>query len=153
MFVGGPISWWADLAGYANAPRLPARSGGVRGLHHGALEQRPSQGSIASAAPKHNSNLVRRSMVFRNARLSAAVATLIVGLAVSSCSGSGLSASSSCKSFMSASPADQHEVIDQLASRYEKPDFATPLGEPEVAYYCAGDPSITLGQFFEKAED
>ena len=91
-------------------------------------------------------------MFFRHARLTAAAATLLAGLALSACSTSSLSASSSCESFMKASPSDQHEVIDQLASHYAKPDFATPLGEPEIPYYCAANPSVTLGQFFEKAE-
>jgi hypothetical protein len=67
--------------------------------------------------------------------------------------GSGLSASSSCKDFMAASASEQHEVIDQLSSHYDKPAYATPLGEPEVPFYCSSSPSVTLGQFFQKAED
>lgn len=54
---------------------------------------------------------------------------------------------------MSASASEQHEVVDKLASQYQKPAFATPLGEPEVPYYCSASPSTTLGQFFQKAED
>jgi hypothetical protein len=42
--------------------------------------------------------------------------------------------------------------VDQLATQYRKPDFATPLGEPEVAYYCSTSPSTTLAQFFQRAE-
>ena len=69
------------------------------------------------------------------------------------CAGSGLSASSTCKEFMAASASEQHEVIDQLASHYDKAVYATPLGEPEVPFYCSSSPSVTLGQFFQKAED
>ena len=54
---------------------------------------------------------------------------------------------------MKASAAEQHEVIDQLASHYQKAVYATPLGEPEVPFYCSSDPSVTLGQFFQKAEE
>jgi len=71
---------------------------------------------------------------------------------LSACAGSGLSASSSCKDFMNASSVEQHEIVDQLASQYKKPDYATPLGEPEVPYYCSANPSTTLGDFFQKAE-
>jgi len=67
--------------------------------------------------------------------------------------GSGLSASSSCKDFMTASASEQHEVVDQLASQYRKAAYTTPLGEPEVPYYCSANPSVTLGQFFQKAEE
>ncbi len=80
---------------------------------------------------------------------------LVIGLpfVLSGCGGSGLSASSSCKDFMAASVSEQHEVVDQLSSHYDKPAYATPLGEPEVPYYCSSSPSVTLGQFFQKAED
>jgi hypothetical protein len=54
---------------------------------------------------------------------------------------------------MAASASERHEVIDQLSSHYDKPAYATPLGEPEVPYYCTASPSVTLGQFFQKAED
>src|SRR5580693_4557162 len=62
-------------------------------------------------------------------------------LALSACGGGTLSASSSCKDFMAASPTEQHEAIDSLAGDYRKPDYASPLGEPEVPYYCAANPS------------
>jgi hypothetical protein len=86
-----------------------------------------------------------------HAGIAAVAAT--AGLALSACGIGGLSASSSCRDFMNASATDQHEIVDQLASDYKKPDFATPLGEPEVPYYCTANPSITLGQLFQKAED
>jgi hypothetical protein len=91
-------------------------------------------------------------------RTSRKISALAAPLAVLSllgvgCAGSGLSASSSCKDFMAASASERHEVIDQLSSHYDKPAYATPLGEPEVPYYCTASPSVTLGQFFQKAED
>jgi hypothetical protein len=80
------------------------------------------------------------------------LATALSSLVITACGGGALSASSSCRDFMDASASDQHEIVDQLAGHYRKPDYATPLGEPEVPYYCSANPSITLGQFFEKAE-
>jgi len=82
-----------------------------------------------------------------------AVTLMSLGLAVSSCQTGGLSASSTCKDFLNASASDQQQVVSQLAGQYNKPDFATPLGEPDVPYYCAGNPNATLGQFFSHASD
>jgi hypothetical protein len=82
-----------------------------------------------------------------------AAAGAISTLVLSGCGGSTLSASSSCQDFMSASATEQHEVVDQLSSQYQKAAYATPLGEPEVPYYCSANPSVTLGQFFQKAEE
>ncbi len=81
------------------------------------------------------------------------VAGVLAGLALSACGGSGLSASSTCQDFMNASQSDQQAIIDKLATQYNKPDYASPLGSPEVPYYCAANPSVTLGQFFQKAQD
>jgi hypothetical protein len=91
-------------------------------------------------------------MISRTARIGMATAGVVSALALSACSGSGLTASSSCHDFMNASASEQHEAIDKLAGQYNKPDFATPLGEPEIPYYCSAQPSVTLGQFFQKAE-
>ncbi len=91
-------------------------------------------------------------MRFITAGTGTAIAGAVVSLALSACGASALTASSTCQDFMNASGAEQHEVIDQLASHYDKPDFATPLGEPELPYYCTANPSVTLGGFFEKAE-
>jgi hypothetical protein len=91
-------------------------------------------------------------MRFRGFRGIAAAAGLTTTVMLSACGGSSLSASSSCKDFMNATSVEQHEVVDQLASQYKKPDFATPLGEPEIPYYCSANPSTTLGDFFQKAE-
>jgi hypothetical protein len=90
-------------------------------------------------------------MTFRTARLSVALAGVLSTLAFTAC-GSALSASSSCHDFMNASGSAQHEIVDQLAGRYHKAAYATPLGEPEVPYYCSANPAVTLGQFFERAE-
>lgn len=92
-------------------------------------------------------------MTSRSVCIALAVTGVIATLVVSACGGGGLSASSSCHDFMDASQTEQHEIVDQLAGQYNKPDFATPLGEPEVPYYCTANPSVTLGQFFQKAED
>jgi hypothetical protein len=75
----------------------------------------------------------------------------VSGLLISGCSGSGLSASSTCSQFMNASQQAQETVVSQLAAKYDKPDYATPLGEPDVPYYCASNPNVTLGQFFSEA--
>ena len=67
--------------------------------------------------------------------------------------GTSLNANSTCQQFLNASQAEQQQVIQSLATKYDKPDYVTPLGEPEVPYYCAANPSVTLGQFFAKAQD
>ncbi len=92
-------------------------------------------------------------MISRSVRIGMATVGAVTTLALSSCGGSALSASSSCEAFMKASASEQHEVVDQLSSQYRKAAYATPLGEPEVPYYCSASPSTTLGQFFQKAEE
>ena len=92
-------------------------------------------------------------MISRSARISMVTAGVIASFGLTACSGGGLSASSSCHEFMKASASEQHEVVDQLASQYHKAAYTTPLGEPEVPYYCSANPSVTLGQFFQKAEE
>ena len=54
---------------------------------------------------------------------------------------------------MAASPQDQQTIVDQLAQQYDKPDYATPLGSPEVPYYCTSNPNVTLGEFFKHAQE
>jgi len=88
-----------------------------------------------------------------NIRTITAATAATAALALGACGGGTLTASSSCREFMTASATEQHEVVYQLASQYRKPAFATPLGEPEVPYYCSASPSVTLGEFFAKAED
>jgi hypothetical protein len=80
-----------------------------------------------------------------------AISAGLASLALSACGGSGLSASSTCRDFLNASPSDQQSIIDQLASQYDKPDYTTPLGMPEVPYFCTASPSVTLGYFFQHA--
>ncbi len=85
-------------------------------------------------------------------RIILAIASLgAVGLLASSCDSGGLSASSTCKDFLSASASDQDQIVTKLAGQYNKPDYATPLGEPDVPYYCASNPNVTLGEFFAHA--
>jgi hypothetical protein len=88
------------------------------------------------------------------------VATALVGLVVvfsafvvSGCGGGDLSASSSCKDFSEASIEEQSNVISSLSSKFGTPDYTTPLGEPEVGYYCASSPETTLEEFFQQAAE
>jgi len=64
----------------------------------------------------------------------------------------GLSANSTCQDFLNAPQAAQQAIIENLAAQYHKPDYVTPLGEPDVSYFCAGNPSVTLGEFFARAQ-
>jgi hypothetical protein len=79
---------------------------------------------------------------------------VVVGttLVVSGCGGGGLSAGSTCKDFSEASFEEQTQVISSLSSKYDTPDYTTPLGEPEVGFYCASSPDTTLETFFVRAE-
>jgi len=77
----------------------------------------------------------------------------LAALPLAACAGSGLSSASTCSSFLQASPSDQAAIVEQLAAQYNKPDYATPLGEPEVPYACAGRPTMTLAEFFKEASD
>ena len=91
--------------------------------------------------------------MIRTARLSVvAAATVLAGVSLGACGGSSLSASSSCRDFMNANATEQHEMIDQLASEYQKPDYTSPLGEPEVPYDCSANATNSLGYFFQHAE-
>jgi hypothetical protein len=85
-------------------------------------------------------------------RSGVTVAAALLAFLCSGC-GSELSASSTCKDFMNASASDQQEVVDKLASQYNKPAYTTPLGAPEVPYYCSANPTVTLQHFFEHAEE
>jgi hypothetical protein len=83
----------------------------------------------------------------------AGIALLLSALTLSACNSTSLGSSTTCRQFMSATPQQQQQVLDQLATQYNKPDYATPLGSPEVPYYCSANPSVTLGQFFKEASD
>ncbi|HEX3898353.1 MAG TPA: hypothetical protein VHW74_04225 [Mycobacteriales bacterium] len=83
-----------------------------------------------------------------------AAGVVLIGCSATACiGGSGLSASSTCRDFLNASPSAQQSIIDKLAAQYDKPDYSTPLGAPEVPYACSANPDMTLGQFFQQAED
>jgi hypothetical protein len=84
-------------------------------------------------------------------RRLAAVCAILAAIALAGCGEAGLSESSTCKDFLAADPADQQSVTQQLAGKFNKPDYASPLGMPEVPYYCAGNPDTTLKEFFESA--
>lgn len=76
---------------------------------------------------------------------------MAVGVFVAGCGSAGISESSTCSEFLAASAQDQKSLVSQLAGKYQKPDYATPLGGPEVPYYCASHPKVTLKQFFSIA--
>ncbi len=78
---------------------------------------------------------------------------VVMGLVVTGCGGGGLSAGSTCKDFSEASAEEQHEAISSLSSKFGTPDYTTPLGEPEVGYYCASSPETTLEEFFQQAAE
>jgi hypothetical protein len=90
----------------------------------------------------------------KSIRLGSMFAALAFSAVVAgACNGSGLTAASTCSQFMNATPQAQQTIVDQLATQYNKPDYASPLGAPEVPYYCAANPNVTLGQFFSNAGD
>ena len=82
-----------------------------------------------------------------------ALGIALMACAIAGCGSGGLSASSTCKDFAEASPEEQSEVISSLSSKYDTPDYTSPLGEPEVGYYCAGNPETTLEEFFQQAAE
>jgi hypothetical protein len=109
--------------------------------------------AIDALRPARESSNTHRSRQRRRGMLVGLLLLTSSGTMLTACGGSGLSASSTCSAFMAASPGAQQQVTDQLAAQYDKPDYATPLGAPEVPYYCASNPNTTLGQFFQKASD
>jgi hypothetical protein len=86
--------------------------------------------------------------------LIALVILLITGVSdlLHGLGGGGLGANSTCQDFLNASPAAQQQAVYNLAAQYHVPDFATPLGPPNVTEYCASDLSATVGQFFANAQ-
>jgi hypothetical protein len=74
----------------------------------------------------------------------------LAGPILSGCGGSGLSASSSCQDFLSASTQDQDAAVSKLAGELHAPDAVTPLGRPNVNYLCANEPNMTLGDAVSK---
>ncbi len=82
------------------------------------------------------------------------VYAIIAVIAIAGCSAAteaGLSESSTCQEFLAADPADQQSITQQLAGKFGKASYATPLGMPAVPYYCAKNPDVTLQEFFEAA--
>jgi hypothetical protein len=67
--------------------------------------------------------------------------------------GSGLSASSSCKDFMSASQEEQTEAISKLSSQFDTPEVATPLGTPSISYTCSSNPDMSLEKLFHSEHE
>lgn len=91
-------------------------------------------------------------MITRRLRgVVAASAAALLTVVSTSCS-VGLSGSSTCREYMQASTEAQHRVVSDLASKYEKGVWATPMGFPGVAYYCASHATTTLDEFFAAAE-
>jgi hypothetical protein len=84
--------------------------------------------------------------------LAAAALVSIAAISVVGCGGAGLTASSSCADFSKASPEEQTEAVSTLSSEFDTPEYTTPLGEPEVGYYCAGNADTTLEAFFNQAQ-
>jgi hypothetical protein len=89
---------------------------------------------------------MRNARLFAIGRQLAVVASICcLGVAAAGCSHGGLTANSSCQDFLNASPSDQVQAIDSIASQEDAPDATTPLGMPNVSYMCAQAPSETLG--------
>lgn len=84
-------------------------------------------------------------------RWLAAICATVAVMVIAGCGEAGLSESSTCKEFLAANPSDQQSITQQLAGKFGKPDYATPLGMPAVPYYCARSPDTTLQEFFESA--
>jgi hypothetical protein len=88
--------------------------------------------------------------MFGIGRVGFAVAAVASTAWVAGCG--GLSEQSSCSDFMHASQQAQQSIVLELASKYHKPDYATPLGLPAVPYYCASHPDTTLDDLFASAD-
>ena len=76
-----------------------------------------------------------------------ALMVVVVGATTTACAAK-LDGSSTCTVFMNSSEQEQYDVVSSLASKYQKPDYATPLGRPNIPYYCAAKPNMTLDQLF-----
>lgn len=74
-----------------------------------------------------------------------AAALVAVTLPLAACGG-GLSADSSCRDFLEASPADQDAAVRSIAVDEGAQNAVTPLGRPNIDYLCAGNPDTTLGE-------
>jgi hypothetical protein len=72
------------------------------------------------------------------------VVLLAVSPGLSAC-GASLSANSTCRDFLQATPQDQDAAVSQVASDLRAGNALTPLGRPNIDYLCANDPTMTLG--------
>lgn len=142
----------------SNAPReVKATHGGVAA--GGNMNMNAKDGGVI--APGAGSVTVDNKFVsyVRRNPGGAVIALLIVVALMSAViygiaqAGTGLSGSSTCQEYLAASSDDQHAVVNDLATKYGKPDFVSPLGFPEVAYWCSAQPNATLNEFFKNAND
>lgn len=80
---------------------------------------------------------------FRLLSLLASAGGIIV---LAGCGNSTLGSKSSCKDFLYASQEDQDRAVSRLAVDLRAPDAVTPLGRPNVNYFCADNPQKRLGE-------
>lgn len=78
------------------------------------------------------------------------IVILVAVLALTACAPSGLSGSSTCTDFLAASADEQYEIVSTLATQYRKLDYTTPLGRPNIPYYCSNAPNMKLDALFSK---
>ena len=78
------------------------------------------------------------------------IAIPLVAAGLAGCSPGGLSGSSTCTDFLQASADAQYQVVSTLAVAHHKPDYATPLGRPNIPYYCSQAPNMKLDTLFDK---
>lgn len=122
------------------------RAGGLWSVHDLIDGESTGEGALLSSARDRGVRVCSRTL--RWVSLATAV---LAAIAITGCGEEGLSESSTCKEFLAADPADQQSITQQLAGKFGKPDYATPLGMPAVPYYCAKRPDTTLQEFFESA--
>ena len=82
----------------------------------------------------------------KSARRAFALCLTIAAPVLAACGGSGLSANSSCREFLNASPQDQDAAVSRLAGQLHAPEADTPLGRPNINAICSVEPNMTLGQ-------
>ena len=109
---------------------------------HRRNQRVPGQAASPASSTVTGTILVRRGGV-----------GIVVALALAALGGCGgtansLSENSTCEDFLAADGESQRSLVQQLAGKYDKPDYSTPLGMPAVPYYCSGHPDVTLKQFF-----
>ncbi len=114
------------------------------------IEQSQTQRDDHASTPFDICATVVHPTTRRTARRIVATLALTIGSALlATACGGGLSEDSTCKDYLAASADQQQSIVMQLAGKYDKPDYATPLGMPQVAYSCAALPDTTLGEYFK----